>query len=364
MAAHPDLRPCRMRTLQSRIPRPTCLPASIPSASPSLASVSTSASASMPTSLIGSGRCLYCGDRSCAKRWCVRYRDDLDTGRIRLDTRGRLCLGYSPASVVRMRMGTSQRACVIEAEQRTRKLAPLRAYIKSTVDSGPAPVSAPVPARVPASISSPAAGPALGPASVPFVTPLSLLPTNAVSTSSPSPSPSPIGSLPSPTCSDLAAKHAKFECDHLLPASSILPADTALPSSPHASSMPSSMPNASDTDILIKLKRTHWYWNQLLKLGKSWGITRSHKPRLGPVENSEPLDDDSDHEECFWLPDGVDVGSFSSVSMFASDIGSDHLKRRRRALTKKALLVLTSEFRVTGIPDTGLALLATLYMKP
>jgi hypothetical protein len=50
--------------------------------------------------------------------------------------------------------------------------------------------------------------------------------------------------------------------------------------------------------------------------------------------------------------------------MFASDIGSDHLKRRRRALTKKALLVLTSEFRITGIPDTGLALLATLYMKP
>jgi hypothetical protein len=146
-----------------------------------------------------------------------------------------------------MRMGTSQRACVIEAEQRTRKLAPLRASIKSTVDSGPAPVSAPVPARVPASISSPAAGPALGPASVPFVTPLSLLLTNAVSTSS------PIGSLPSLTCSDLAAKHAKFECDHLLPASSILPADTALPSSPHASSMPSSMPNASDTDILIKL---------------------------------------------------------------------------------------------------------------
>lgn len=92
-------------------------------------------------------------------------------------------------------------------------------------------------------------------------------------------------------------------------------------------------------------------------------MRRSHKPRLGPVENSEPLDDDSDHEECFWLPDDVDVGSFSSVSMFASDIGSDHLKRRRRALTKKALLVLTSEFRITGIPDTGLALLATLYMK-
>ena len=105
----------------------------------------------------------------------------------------------------------------------------------------------PVPARVSFSVSSPA----LGPASVPFVSPPSLLPINAVSTSSPSPS--PIGSLPSPTCSDLAAKHAEFECDHSLPASSILPADTALPSSPHASSMPSSMPNASDTDFLIKL---------------------------------------------------------------------------------------------------------------
>jgi hypothetical protein len=111
----------------------------------------------------------------------------------------------------------------------------------------------PVPARVSFSVSSPAAGPALGSALVPFITPPSLLPTNAVSASSPSPSPSPIGSLPSPTCSDLAAKHAEFECDYSLPASSILPADAALSSSPHASSMPGSMPNASDTDILIKL---------------------------------------------------------------------------------------------------------------
>jgi hypothetical protein len=71
MATHPDLRPCRMRTLQPPSPDLPCFPASIPSASPSLASVSTSASA--PTSLIGLGRCLYCGDRSCAKRWCVRY---------------------------------------------------------------------------------------------------------------------------------------------------------------------------------------------------------------------------------------------------------------------------------------------------
>jgi hypothetical protein len=82
----------------------------------------------------------------------------------------------------------------------------------------------PVPARVSYSVSSPAAGPALEPASFPFIAPPSLLPTNAVSTSSPS----LIGSLPSPTCSDLAAKHAKFECDHSLPASSILPADAAL----------------------------------------------------------------------------------------------------------------------------------------
>jgi hypothetical protein len=242
--AHPDLRPRRMRTSQSRILRPTYLPASIPSASFSLTSVSTSASA--PTSLIGSGRCLYCGERSCAKRWCVRYRDDLDTGRIRLDARGRICLGHSPAaSVVRMRIGTSQRACVLEAEKRVQRLHSLPASATASVDITP------VPARAPVSVFSPAAGPALGPALVPFVTPPSLLPTNAVSTSSPSPS--PIGSLPSPTCSDLAAKHAEFECDHSLPASSILPADTALPSSPHANPMPSSMPNASDTNFLIKL---------------------------------------------------------------------------------------------------------------
>jgi hypothetical protein len=214
--AHPDLRPCRMRTSQSRILRPTYLPASIPSASPSLASVSTSASA--PTSLIGSGRCLYCGDRSCAKRWCVRYRDDLDTGRIRLDTRGRICLGHSPVSVVRMRIGTSQRACVLEAEKRVQRHHSLPASATASVNITP------VPARVSYSVSSPAAGPALGPALVPFVTPPSLLPTNAVSTSSLSPSPSPIGSLPSPTCSDLASKHAKFERDYSLPASPILSA--------------------------------------------------------------------------------------------------------------------------------------------
>jgi hypothetical protein len=123
----------------------------------------------------------------------------------------------------------------------------LRVFIKSIVDSG----SAPVPARVPISIFSPAAGPTLGSAFVSFVTSLSLLPTNAVSTSSPSSS--PIGSLSSLIYSDLAAKYAKFECDHLLFASSILSADTALPLSPHASLMLSLMPNASDTDILIKL---------------------------------------------------------------------------------------------------------------
>jgi hypothetical protein len=245
--AHPDLRPCRMRISQSRILRPTYLPASIPSASSSLTSVSTSTSASTPTSLIGSGRCLYCGDRSCAKRWCVRYRDDLDTGRIRLDTRGRICLGHSPVSVIRMRIGTSQRACVLEAEKRVQRHHSLPVSATASVNITP------VPARVSVSVSSPAAGPTLGPASVSFVTPPSLLPTIAVSASSPSPSPSLIGSLPSPTCSDLAAKHAKFECDHSPPASSILSADAALSLSPHASSMPGSMPNASDTDILIKL---------------------------------------------------------------------------------------------------------------
>jgi hypothetical protein len=84
-------------------------------------------------------------------------------------------------------------------------------------------------------------------------TPLSFLPTNTISVSSPSFSPSLIGSLPSPTCSDLAAKYAEFERDYSLPASSILPADIVLPLSPHTSLMPNSMPNASDTDIPIKL---------------------------------------------------------------------------------------------------------------
>jgi hypothetical protein len=140
-------------------------------------------------------------------------------------------------------MGTSQRACVLKAEKRVQRLHSLPASATASVNITP------VPARAPVSVFSPAAGPALGPASVPFVTPPSILPTNAVSASSPS----PIGSLPSPTCSDLAAKHAKFECDHSPPASSILPADAALSSSPHANSMPSSMSNGSDADILIKL---------------------------------------------------------------------------------------------------------------
>jgi hypothetical protein len=103
--AHPYLRSCRMRISQSRILRPTCLLTSILSASSSLASISISVFT--PTSLIGSGRYLYCEERSCAKRWYVRYRDNLDTGRIRLNTRGRICLSHSPVSVIRMRIGTS-----------------------------------------------------------------------------------------------------------------------------------------------------------------------------------------------------------------------------------------------------------------
>jgi hypothetical protein len=195
-----DLRPCRMRTSQSRIHRPICLPASIPSAS--LTSVSTSASAF--TSLIGSGRCLYYEERSCAKRWYVKYRDDLDTGRIRLNTRGRICLSHSPINIIRMRIETSQRACVFKAEKRVRRHHSLPTSTITSVNITP------VPARAPVSVSLPAAGPTLRPAFVPFVTPPSILPTIAVSISSPS----PIRSLPSPTYSDLTAKHAEFECDY------------------------------------------------------------------------------------------------------------------------------------------------------
>jgi hypothetical protein len=145
---------------------------------------------------------------------------------------------------------------VFEAEKRVRRYYSLPASTIVFVNITP------VPARVSFSVSSLTAGPALGLALVPFISPPSLLPTNAVSASSPSPS--PIRSLPSPTYSDLAAKHAEFECDHSLPASSILPADTVLSLSPDgngkdsyilpaAASESSSMSNASDTDFLIKL---------------------------------------------------------------------------------------------------------------
>jgi hypothetical protein len=147
---------------------------------------------------------------------------------------------------------------VLKAEKRVQRLYSLPASVTVFVNITS------VLARVSFFVSSPAAGPALGSALVPFITPPSLLPTNAVSASSPSPSPSPIGSLPSPTCSDLAAKHAEFECDYSLPASSILPADAALSLSsdgdgedfyilPVVIFESSSMPNVSDTDFLIKL---------------------------------------------------------------------------------------------------------------
>ena len=77
-------------------------------------------------------------------------------------------------------------------------------------------------------------------------------------------------------------------------------------------------------------KRTYWYWNQRLKLGKAWGNTkRINKLRLGPGKKLEPPDEDSHHEESFWLPDDVDSASFSSASVTASDTGKDHFEFRR-----------------------------------
>jgi hypothetical protein len=119
----PVARPYRKRflqsRLQSRLPRPVSPVASLtlicaslpfsslfssPFSSPSSTSVFTRVSVSTaPTFFIGSGLCLYCGDGLCVgKRWCPVYRHDLDTGRIYLDARNRICLG--PA-VVRMRLG-------------------------------------------------------------------------------------------------------------------------------------------------------------------------------------------------------------------------------------------------------------------
>jgi hypothetical protein len=107
----------------------------------------------------------------------------------------------------------------------------------------------PVLARVSFSIPSPTAGPVFKSVFVFFISPFSILPINAVSIFSPS----PIRSLSSLIYSDLAAKYVEFECDYLLPASSILPADAALSLSPYANLMPNLVLNVFDTDFLIKL---------------------------------------------------------------------------------------------------------------
>jgi hypothetical protein len=135
---------------------------------------------------------------------------------------------------------------VLEAEKRVQRLHSLPASATVSINITP------VPARVSFSVSSPAAGPALGPAFVLFVTPPSILPINAVSAFSPSPS--PIGSLPSLTCSDLAAKYAEFECDHSKDDDRDGEDSYTLPAvASEASLMSGSMPNASDSDIFIKL---------------------------------------------------------------------------------------------------------------
>jgi hypothetical protein len=83
-------------------------------------------------------------------------------------------------------------------------------------------------------------------------------------------------------------------------------------------------------------KRTHWYWDQLLKLGKAWGSKkRKHKNRLQRPQNLETLDGDSDREACFWLPDDVDSESFISISMAASDANMDRGKPRRWSFDEK-----------------------------
>jgi hypothetical protein len=118
---------------------------------------------------------------------------------------------------------------MLKAEKRVQRFHSLPIFAIASVNITP------VSARVSFSIFSLTAGPVFRSISVSFISPPSLLPINAVSTSSLSSS--PIGSLPSLICSDLAAKYTEFEYDHSLPASLI----------------PSSIPNASDTDFLIKL---------------------------------------------------------------------------------------------------------------
>jgi hypothetical protein len=85
-----------------------------------------------------------------------------------------------------------------------------------------------------------------------------------------------------------------------------------------------------------ELKRTHWYWNQRVKLGKALGNKkRSHKPHLWPCKSLESLDSDPDREAYYWLPDDVDAGSFSSLSTTASDTDADHPGPRRWSFDEK-----------------------------
>jgi hypothetical protein len=112
------LKPACRRTKRKRIRNTTA------STSVFVSTNSTTSSASRPTlpfslpsifiaSLIGLKRCLYCKGmptRCRGKKFCVTYKKNLNTGRIQLDRKKRICISKgSRKCVVRMRLGLTQR---------------------------------------------------------------------------------------------------------------------------------------------------------------------------------------------------------------------------------------------------------------
>jgi hypothetical protein len=82
------------------------------------ASTTSSLLPSNTASLIGSERYLYCGKTTCrGKKFCTAYKENLNTDRIRLNGKKKICVqkGFR-LRVVRMRLGLTQRQCVKMAE--------------------------------------------------------------------------------------------------------------------------------------------------------------------------------------------------------------------------------------------------------
>lgn len=103
-------------------PKADAVPAFEPPKIEALPSVcDTESVAESTTSLIGTKKCLYCGQewKICkGKRVCKAYKKDRRLKRIQIDKKRRICIQKDDVSrVVRMRLGVPQCTCVEEAEK-------------------------------------------------------------------------------------------------------------------------------------------------------------------------------------------------------------------------------------------------------